>query len=170
MSKGVHIDVNDTILMLCQAGVVAQHHQRPQRQPGQDKKQSHYHQHHYDFLLLPCNAVSTIHDLFVVAISLSGYTSSTPCGWKRGLKEGETNAGIHDHNKAERSKVDVGEQDGGVDFPHLLTGPILPAPVKGTGVAVGAKDNPNGLLFCYLKHDSRRAHDEHSQDPDDDNN
>lgn len=77
--------------------------------------------------------------------------------------------GVHDDNKAERSKVDVCKQDSGVDFPHLLTGPILPAPVKGTSVAVWAEDNPYGLLLCSLEHDPRREHYEHSQDPDDDN-
>lgn len=52
VSKGVHIDINDTILVLSQAGVVAQHHQSPQRQPRQNEEQSNDDKHHDHPLLL----------------------------------------------------------------------------------------------------------------------
>lgn len=34
VSKWIHINVNDPVLVLRQAGVVTQHHQSPQRKPG----------------------------------------------------------------------------------------------------------------------------------------
>lgn len=33
VSKRIHINVNDPMLVLCQAGIVTQHHQGPQRKP-----------------------------------------------------------------------------------------------------------------------------------------
>lgn len=42
MGKGVNVNVDDPVLLLSQAGIVAQHHEGPQRQPGKDKKQSNY--------------------------------------------------------------------------------------------------------------------------------
>ena len=53
VSEGKHVDVDDAMLVLRQAGVVAQHHQRPQRKPGQDEEQSHNQQHHYHPSPLP---------------------------------------------------------------------------------------------------------------------
>lgn len=114
--------------------------------------------------------MTAVHTHFVVATALSRCTSTTANGRKCGLEEGKTNAGVHDDNKAERGKVDVSKQDSGVDLPHLLTGPILPAPVKGTRLTVVAEDYSHRLFLRDLEHDPRRTHDEHGQDPYDDNN
>ncbi|TNN58154.1 hypothetical protein EYF80_031587 [Liparis tanakae] len=39
VGEGVDVDVDDSVLLLCQGGVVAQHHEGPQREPGDDEKQ-----------------------------------------------------------------------------------------------------------------------------------
>lgn len=39
VGKGVNVNVDDSVLLLCQAGVVAEHHEGPERQPGQDEQQ-----------------------------------------------------------------------------------------------------------------------------------
>lgn len=41
VGKGVDVNVDDSVLLLGQPGIVAQHHQGPQRQPGKDEEQSH---------------------------------------------------------------------------------------------------------------------------------
>lgn len=40
VGKGVNVNVDDSVLLLGQSGVVAQHHEGPQRQPGKDEEQS----------------------------------------------------------------------------------------------------------------------------------
>lgn len=51
MGEGINVNVDDSVLLLSQAGVVAQHHERPQRQPGKDEKKSDYEQHFNNSLL-----------------------------------------------------------------------------------------------------------------------
>lgn len=87
-----------------------------------------------------------------------------------GLGEGDTDAGVHDDDEAQRSKVDVSEEHGGVDLPHLLTGPVFSAPVERAGVVFVADDDSYRLLLCDLQHDPRRARDGHGQHPYDDDN
>lgn len=91
--------------------------------------------------------------------------SGKGCG---GLGEGEADTGVHDDDEAQRSKVDVSEEDGCVDLPHLLTGPVFSAPVEGVGVVTSYYSYH--LLLCDLQHDSRGTHDGHGQHPYDDNN
>jgi len=153
--------------VLRQAGVVAQHHQRHQREPGQDEDQSHDQQHHDHSVLLLRNREAALHAGFVVAPALFGHTHTAGHLRDGDLAEGVADAGVHDHDKAEGSQVNVSEEHSGVDFPHLLVGPIFSAPVEGAGV-VASENNSHPLLLCGLEHDPRGTHDEHSQDPYDD--
>lgn len=111
----------------------------------------------------------SVHAQFVGAAALSGCTSTAPRGRNGGLEEGETNSGIHDYNKIQRGEVDVSKKNRGVDFTHLLTGPILPAPVERAGLAPVVHNYSYCWLFCDLQHHPRWTHDEQGQDPDDDN-
>lgn len=114
--------------------------------------------------------MTTLHAQLVVANAVLRRNPTAPHRENGGLGEGEADAGVHDDNKAERSEVDVSEEDSGVDFTHLLIGPVFPAPVERTGVVVAAKNYSHPLLLCDLEHDPRGTHDGHSQDPYDDDN
>lgn len=108
----------------------------------------------------------TVHAQFVGAAALSRSTASR--GRNGGLEEGKTNTGIHDDDETQRGEVDVSKKDGGVDFTHLLAGPVLPAPVEGAGLAAAVHNYSYCWLFCDLQHHPRRTHDEEGQNPDDD--
>lgn len=114
--------------------------------------------------------MTALHAGFAVADAFLGRASTAPLRKNGGLREGEADASIHDDDKTERSEVDVSKEDSGVDFTHLLVGPVFPAPVEGPGVVVTAEDYPHPLLLCDLQHDPRGTHDGHSQDPYDDDN
>ena len=51
VGKWVYVNVDYSVLLLSQAGIVTQHHESPQRQPGKDEKQSNYQKHLYHPLL-----------------------------------------------------------------------------------------------------------------------
>lgn len=51
----------------------------------------------------------------------------------------DADAGVHDDDERKGSEVDVCKQDGGVNLPHLLVGPVLSAPVKRAGFVVVAQ-------------------------------
>lgn len=50
----------------------------------------------------------------------------------------DADPGVHDDDERKGSEVDVCKQDGGVNLPHLLVGPVLSAPVKWAGFVVVA--------------------------------
>lgn len=61
-----------------------------------------------------------------------------PSCWNGCFKKRNADPGVHDHNERKWSKVDVSKQDGGVNLPHLLVGPVLSAPVERSGLVVVA--------------------------------
>lgn len=106
----------------------------------------------------------------MVVDTFLGSTPTISCKRCDSLGKGEANAGIHDDDEAERGKVDVSEEDGGVDLSHLLTGPGFSAPVEGAcAVVVITGDYSYHLLLCDLQHDSRGTHNGHGQHPYNDN-
>ena len=105
--------------------------------------------------------MATLHARFVVANAVFRSNSASPHRGNGGLGEGVADAGVHDDDEAERSQVDVSKKDGGVDFTHLLIGPVFPAPVEGAGVVVVAEDDSHRLLLRHLEHDPRGTHDGH---------
>lgn len=109
--------------------------------------------------------MAAIDNRFGVAATLLKSASTAPRHRKCGPVEGKADAGVHDDDKAERSEVDVGKEHSGVDFTHLLIGPVFPAPVEGTGVVVATQHYSHPLLLCDLEHDPRGTHDGHGQHP-----
>ncbi len=45
--------------------------------------------------------------------------------------EFDPDASVHERDHGERNEINVREQDGGVDFPHLWAGPVLEAGERG---------------------------------------
>lgn len=45
VGERVDVDVNKPVLVFGKSNVICQHHQRPQRQPGQDEEQGHNEEH-----------------------------------------------------------------------------------------------------------------------------
>ncbi len=81
------------------------------------------------------------------------------------FKQSDPDPCIHDHYEGQRSQVNVGKQDGGVDLSHLLVRPIFPAPVERASSVSISQEHSDALFFSHLKHDTRGAHDGHCQDP-----
>ena len=123
VGEGVDVDVDDAVLLHREPGVVAQHHQRPQGQPGQDEEQGHDQQHLDHPLLLLGHRVPVVVTWFAAR--------------RHGrLEECDADAAVHDDDEGQRGEVDVGEQDRGVDLAHALVGPVFSAPIKGSRFVV----------------------------------
>lgn len=90
---------------------------------------------------------------FVVTTSFGRHTSRGPHYRNCGFEKRKADPGVHDDDEAERREVDVGEENRGVDFSHLLIGPIFPTPVERLGIVVVQHD-PYPVLLCDLEHDA----------------
>lgn len=137
VGKGVDVNVDDPVLLLSQPGVVAQHHESPQRQPGQDEEQSNYEKHFNDALLFLGHRVA------VLVARLSSR-------WNCCFEKRNPNPGVHDHNEGKRGKIDVGKQDCGVNLSHVLVWPVLSAPIKRNSFVIISQQHPDGLLLGHL--------------------
>lgn len=126
VGKGVDVNVDDSVLLLGQPGIVAQHHQGPQRQPGKDEEQSHNEEHFN-------------HPLLFLGHGVAAVVSRLPFHGDSRFEKGDTYPGVHDNDERKGSEVDVCKQDSGVNLPHLLVGPVLSAPVKWAGFVVVAQ-------------------------------
>lgn len=117
MGKGVNVNVDDSVLLLSQAGIVAQHHESPQRQPGEDEKQSNYKKH-------------LNHPLFFLRHSVAVVVARLSSRRDRCFEKSNANPGVHDHDERKRGKVDICKQDSGINLPHFLVWPVLSAPIE----------------------------------------
>lgn len=154
VGERVDVDSEQVELALTQPPIVRQQHQCPEGQPG-DSEEEGDDDEHVDDLGLPPGDPPPLWLLSTV-------------GRGHRLEELEGDAGIHDDNEGEGSHVDVGEEDGGVDPPHLCLRPGLPTGIEGVGVVVGVHHEVV-LLPGDSQGDGSRAHDEQGQHPDDGN-
>lgn len=70
---------------------------------------------------------------------MAAVVARLPFHWDGRFEKRDADPSVHDDDERKGSKVDVCKQDGGVNLPHLLIGPVLSAPVKRAGFVVVAQ-------------------------------
>lgn len=96
VGKWVNVNVDDSVLLLSESGIVTQHHEGPQRQPGKDEEQSNNQEHFNNPLLFLGHGVAAV-------------VAWLPFHWDGRFEERDANPSVHDDDERKGGKVDICE-------------------------------------------------------------
>lgn len=145
VGEGVDVDRECVELGGGQVPIISQQNEDPEGQPGDGEQQRH-HQEHVDHADLSA--------VYAPALVLClGITDG--CGR---FEELQSDTGVHDRNQCDGGQVDVREEHHGVDLPHALIWPRLPAAVQRVGGIVLVHHEVEGIVGDGQR-DRRRTHD-----------